>query len=158
MIKFFSLEHNLGFRPESCAMDKKLVIRKTKQLMKAKGVALWKLGEALGSRGGQQAKIDRANRLLRGEQRSISFDEVNKLARFFDKPESFFLTKSASLAEQRASYRKLTPAVIDKMLMRDIDEILGEIAVKHPEILDEAVIEDMGNSMKRVVLKAFYKK
>lgn len=139
-------------------MDKKLVIRKTKQLIKARGIALWKLGEALGSHGRQQAKIDRANRLLHGKQKSISFDEINRLARFFEKPEAFFLFKPARATEQRAAYSNLTPKDIDKLSRRDLDETLAEVTAQHPEILDGAAIEDLGTATKRMLLKAYYKK
>jgi transcriptional regulator with XRE-family HTH domain len=138
-------------------MDKKIVIKKVRHLLKAKGVQLTKLGEVLGSKGGQQSKIDRANRLIRGYQKSVSLDEIKKLAKFFHKSESYFLQPiNNSLAEKKNPYTRLSLAKIEKLPMSKIDELLNDIQKQYPQILKGVKIDQLEEAVKRVILKVFY--
>ena len=80
-------------------MNQNYVIAQVQALQKRHAVPLWKLGEALGSRGSQQAMIDKANRFLNGVQKSVTLTDIENLSAFFDKPKEFFLgTVQASAA------------------------------------------------------------
>ncbi len=123
--------------------------------MKKRGVSLTKFGEMLGSRGCQQAKIDRANRFLKGEQKSISFDEMEKVAKFFERPTSYFLPLG-ELREERENYGRMTAARIDKMSAREVDETFAEIAREQSDVFRGVRKIKLGESAKRTFLKAFY--
>jgi len=123
--------------------------------MKKRGVSLTKFGEVLGSRGCQQAKIDRANRFLKGEQKSISFDEMKKVAKFFERPTNYFLPLG-ELREERAKYGRMTSIRIDKMSAREVDETFAEIAREQSNIFRGVQKMKLSESVKRTFLKAFY--
>jgi len=137
-------------------MKERAIIKKVRELMKEKRVSLTKLGTVLGSKGCQQARIDRANRFIHGYQKSVSMLEVQKLAKFFGKPQSYFFVQTPSLREYINSYGKLNPTGINKLPKREVDEILGEIKIKHPAIIGDISLEGLSETAKRIILKAFY--
>jgi transcriptional regulator with XRE-family HTH domain len=139
-------------------MDKKLVIKKVRSLLKAKGIRLTKFGEMLGSKGGQQAKIDRANRFIRGYQKSVSLDEIKKLAKFFNKPESYFLQSQDSLFSEKKKnpYVRMSLLKIEKFSDHELDKFLFEIQERYPHAFKGVKVEKLENKIKRVILKVFY--
>jgi transcriptional regulator with XRE-family HTH domain len=135
-------------------MDKKQVIRKVRNLLKAKGIQLTKFGEVLGSKGGQQAKIDRANRFVHGYQKSISLDEIKKLAKFFDKPESYFFQSVDNLfTEKKNLYMSLSK--VEKLSIHDVDKFLNNIKKEYPRIFRGIKIDELDDEIRRFVLKIF---
>ena len=137
-------------------MDKKLVIKKVRNLLKEKGIQLTKFGEVLGSKGRQQAKIDRANRFIRGYQKSVSLDEIKKLAKFFEKPESYFFQPTDSLfSEKKSPYLRMSLPKIEKLSERELDKFLDEIHKQYPQAFKGVKVEKLDDKIKRVILKVF---
>ena len=75
-------------------IDVEHIRQKVKTLVKSMGISKTKLGEILG-RGNQKedprVKINRATRFLSGAQKRIALQDINALAKFFDRPTEWFL-------------------------------------------------------------------
>ena len=136
-------------------MQKQFVTKKVRELLHNRGISLTKFGEILGSRGCQQARIDRANRFLQGEQKSISFDEITRVAKFFDKPVSYFLP-IGELREERDSYGRLTLGKIEKMSVSEIEQRFKEILRDQPGIFRRMKTRGLDEPTKRAFVKAFH--
>ncbi len=77
-------------------INEKVIREKVMQLMKEMGVSKKKLGEVLGSQGDHvNVRINRANRFLAGEKKKLTIGEVNRVARFFGKPATWFFYKES---------------------------------------------------------------
>lgn len=91
------------------SINAKQIIVKVTKLLKDRGIPKIKLGEALGSKGGDTAKITLANKFLKGKTKIITVDVVNALAQFFDKPITYFLEEENVLRSTEHSYKVSAP-------------------------------------------------
>lgn len=69
----------------------KIVREKTRALAKKRGVTVTRLGEVLGSKNDRRSKYSMGERFL-GGRRKISLGDIEKLADFFEKPLTYFIT------------------------------------------------------------------
>lgn len=104
-------------------INEEVIRSKVSLLMKEMGISKKKLGEILGSRGDHvNVRINRANRFLSGKKKKITLQEINKIALFFQKPVSWFLSPDQNFSEEISSaegvHREDVLINIEKLLRR----------------------------------------
>jgi len=140
-----------------------LIRQKVIYLLASMGISKTKLGEILGSQSkNTQAKIDRANRFLKN-QKSISIDEINAIAKLFNRPFYYFLEEEspiiASVAEDSYTYYDTSKIKqIEQMDEKEINQLLQKIRKESPEVLHETSNDVLSLIAKRAILKAYYRK
>lgn len=113
------------------------IIARVTELMDAKGMRKIKLGEVLGIRidATSQAKAERANRFLTGRQKSISIDELKKIADFFEKPLAYFLEPATTLAQPVKPYGTKKKTLDDHLADEGLDADARAILRQHIDLL-----------------------
>jgi transcriptional regulator with XRE-family HTH domain len=72
-------------------INENVIREKVQRLMKEMGISKKKLGEILGSQGDHvNVRINRANRFLTGTKKKLTLGEINRIAKFFGKPVTWF--------------------------------------------------------------------
>lgn len=85
-------------------INEEVIRSKVSLLMKEMGISKKKLGEILGSRGDHvNVRINRANRFLSGKKKKITLQEINKIATFFQKTVSWFLSPDQDFSDKISS-------------------------------------------------------
>ena len=103
-------------------ISQEFIIAKVKQLLEEMAIPKMKLGEVLGSKGeSTNSKIALANRFLSGRSKTISVDEINAVAEFFQKPVSYFLNQEIFQEAQPSVFEK--PKSPDEILVKEIAEL-----------------------------------
>lgn len=148
----------------SALSSQSLVARtKVQALMKRFDTSKTKLGAVLGCISkNSQARIDRTNRFLESKK-SISLDDLQKIANFYDLPLTYFLknpdtsaTSTTALRAREGSLIEVGSAEIDRATEHDLDRLLSKMHQENPWILNGVPFKLISEELKRVILKAYY--
>ena len=94
-----------------------IVRQKTKALIRKRGVTVTRLGEVLGSKNDRRSKYSMGERFLSG-RRKVSLRDIERLADFFEKPLTYFITPGS----------KTPPGVLRQPELEE--EVSGETEIR----------------------------
>lgn len=101
-------------------IDSNKVVEKVHRLVEERSIPKKKLGEVLGSKGKDHAKITRANNFLQGKS-SITLDTVNALAKFFDKTINYFLgIEEENILRSSDKFVKIEPPLSSQQIAENL--------------------------------------